>query len=360
MPRLRNFALVAGVAALTIYAMVVGQAILLPLVVSVAVWYLINVLAHSLRRVPLLRLPRRLCLAFAVILFLGLAWMVGDMVASNLGAIATALPAYESRLDAVVRSATGWFGLDEPLGLAEVIGGFDIKTLASRTAAALASVASNAGLVLIYVLFLLLEQGGFERKLAALFRNPEKEAEAKALLAKIGYDLQTYMRIKLLLSLLLALYGFLVLQVLAVDFAGFWAALIFLFNFIPTIGWIVSLTGPALFALLQFDDITPFLVVSLGIGVVQVAVNNFVEPALMGRSLNLSPFVIILSLVVFGTLWGLVGMVLSVPIMVAVLIVLAHFRKTRGLAVLMSANGEISDQEVDSPPATRRARQAET
>ena len=104
MPRLRNFALVAGVAALTIYAMVVGQAILLPLVVSVAVWYLINVLAHSLRRVPLLRLPRRLCLAFAVILFLGLAWMVGDMVASNLGAIATALPAYEPRLDAVVRS----------------------------------------------------------------------------------------------------------------------------------------------------------------------------------------------------------------------------------------------------------------
>jgi len=356
--KLRNFAVVAGVAALTIYAMVVGQAILLPLVVSVAVWYLINVLAASYRRLPFVSLPQRLCLPVAVITFLGLAWLAGGMVATNLADIADAMPRYEPQLDAVVRRAGAWLGMAEPPGLAELVGRFDVQTLARSTAAALAALASNTGLVLIYVLFLLLEQGGFQRKLSALFRNPAKEAEARAILAKIGNELQTYLRIKLLLSLLLAVYAFVILEVMEVEFAGFWAALIFLFNFIPTIGWIISLAGPAVFALLQFDDITPFLVVALGIGMVQVVANNFLEPALMGRSLNLSPFVIILSLVVFGTLWGLVGMVLSVPIMVAVMIVLAHFRKTRGLAILMSANGEISGQEVESPARERSSRAA--
>lgn len=67
MPKLRNFALVAGVAALVIYAMVVGQAILLPLVVSIAVWFLINVLAASFRRLPLVTLPHGLCLPAALV-----------------------------------------------------------------------------------------------------------------------------------------------------------------------------------------------------------------------------------------------------------------------------------------------------
>lgn len=355
MLKLRNFALVAGVTALVIYAMVVGQSVLLPLVVSVAVWYLINVLAAGFRRLPFIALPRRLCLPAALVTFLALAWLVGDMLATNLSAIAAAVPTYERRLDALVREVGAWIGLDEPPGLAELVGRFDVQTLARSTATAVAALASNAGLVLIYVLFLLLEQGGFNRKLAALFRNPGKEAEARAVLAKIGNDLQTYIRIKLLLSLVIAVYAFAVLQVVGVEFAGFWAALVFLFNFIPTIGWIVALIGPALFALLQFDEVTPFLIVALGLGLVQVVANNFLEPALMGRSLNLSPFVIILSLVVFGTLWGLVGMVLSVPIMVAVMIVLAHFRKTRGLAILMSANGEISGQEIEAPPARQAA-----
>lgn len=355
MPKLRNFALVAGVAALVIYAMVVGQAILLPLVVSIAVWFLINVLAASFRRLPLVTLPRGLCLPAALVTAAGLAWLIGDMLARNLTAIAAALPAYEARFDALLQDVGRGFGLEQPPALSDLVGRFDLQALARSTAGALASLASNAGLVLIYVLFLLLEQGGFNRKLAALFREPAKEAEARAVLIKIGNDLQTYIRIKLLLSLVLAVYAFAVLQIVGVEFAGFWSALIFLFNFIPTIGWIISLAGPALFALLQFDGFTPFLIVVLCIGLVQVLSNNFLEPALMGRSLNLSPFVIIVSLVVFGTLWGLVGMVLSVPIMVAVMIVLAHFRKTRGLAILMSANGEVSGQEIEARPRRRKA-----
>jgi predicted PurR-regulated permease PerM len=118
--------------------------------------------------------------------------------------------------------------------------------------------------------------------------------------------------------------------------------LLFLTYFIPTIGTPLAILGPALFALVQFETLTPFLIVVLGNLALQLVLANFIEPTMMGRSLNLSPFVSIVALVVFGAIWGLVGMVLCVPILVSIVIVLAHFERTRGLAILLSAKGEIS------------------
>jgi predicted PurR-regulated permease PerM len=76
-------------------------------------------------------------------------------------------------------------------------------------------------------------------------------------------------------------------------------------------------------------------------GITQISMANIVEPAILGRSLNLSPFVIILSLMVWGTIWGVIGMFLCVPIMVILMIVLANFEQTRPVAVLLSADGRI-------------------
>lgn len=344
MLRLRNFALVAGVAALMIYAMVVGRAILLPLVMAVVVWYLINVLATGYSRSFFGRLPRWACMPLAIATFLALTWIIAGMVTGNLARIAIALPAYEAKLDSLIAVLFDRFDLGPPHTVADLMGRLDVRVLAASTATALADMAGSAGLVLIYVLFLLLEQGGFDRKLSALFTDDRREREVRHLLSQIGTDIQTYLRIKVLLSLVIAMYGYAVLWALGVEFAPFWAALLFLFNFIPTVGWPMALAGPVVFALLQFDSVTPFLIVAFGIGVVQLVINNFVEPAMMGRSLNLSPFVIILALVVFGTLWGLVGMVLCVPFLVIVMIILAHFPRTRGFAVLLSANGEITEE----------------
>lgn len=346
MLRLRNFALVMGVMALTIYAMVVGRAILLPLVVAIVVWYLINVLANSFHRSIFIPLPRILCLPAAVVVFLALSWMLADMIGGNLAAIAETFPKYQARLDKLVGDWAAELGLGETRTLSELVGTLDVESIAKATAAAIAQLTSSAALVMVYVIFLLLEQGGFDRKLSALFTSSRREAEVRQILTKVAEDMQTYLRIKVLLALVVTAYGWVVLELVGVDFAAFWAALFFLFYFIPTIGAPISLVGPALFALMQFEAITPFLVVVLGIGLVQVGVSNFVEPAMMGRSLNLSPFVIILALVVFGTLWGLVGMVLCVPILVSLMILLAHFERTRGLAVLLSANGEIAGPKI--------------
>ena len=112
---------------------------------------------------------------------------------------------------------------------------------------------------------------------------------------------------------------------------------------VPAVGSILAIAAPSLLALVQFDSLTPFLTVLLVFGTIQVVMSNVVEPAMMGRSLNLSPLVVIVSLVVWGTMWGVVGMFLCVPIMVVLMIVFAHFETTRPVAVLLSSNGEIPE-----------------
>jgi len=347
MRRLLSFALVVGVAALTIYAMVVGRALLLPLVVAIVVWYLLRLLAGTFRKLPFVAIPPWLAMTASIVSFLLLTLAMAKMIGGNLASIAATYPTYEARLDDLVAGWAKQLGFDHAPTVGELFGKLDVESIAGATASAVAELASNAGLVTIYVIFLLMEQGGFNRKLTSFFANPAREQETRQILQRIDRDMQTYLRIKVLLALATAIFGWVVMAVVGLEFATFWAALFFLFYFIPTIGTPIALLGPALFSLMQFETLTPFLIVVGSNLLVQIAVANLLEPALMGRSLNLSPLVNILALVVFGTLWGLVGMVLCVPILVAIMIVLAHFERTRGWAVLLSADGEVTSQRTD-------------
>lgn len=98
---------------------------------------------------------------------------------------------------------------------------------------------------------------------------------------------------------------------------------------------------PALMAALQFGGVWPGVMTGLALSVPQVAIGNFIDPWLMGRSVNLSPFVILASLVVWSTIWGVSGAILSVPITAILVIVLSEFQGTRPIAVLLSLDGEV-------------------
>ncbi len=129
--------------------------------------------------------------------------------------------------------------------------------------------------------------------------------------------------------------------IIGVDFAFFWAFLIFLLNYIPTIGSLIATFFPATVALLQFGAYTEALLVLIIIGTIQVIVGNVIEPKIMGKSLNISSLVVLLALSFWGTIWGVVGMILSVPITVMLIIVLARFPGTRSVAILLSEDGKI-------------------
>jgi predicted PurR-regulated permease PerM len=126
-----------------------------------------------------------------------------------------------------------------------------------------------------------------------------------------------------------------------VDFAGVWGLLIFLLNFIPTVGSIIATIFPALIALAQSDGYTLFLLVLFGIGALQVCIGNILEPRLMGSSFNLSPIIILLNLALWGYIWGIIGMFLCVPFLIIVTIILSHFPQTRPIAVILSSDGRL-------------------
>ncbi|MBC6413034.1 MAG: AI-2E family transporter, partial [Hyphomonadaceae bacterium] len=102
---------------------------------------------------------------------------------------------------------------------------------------------------------------------------------------------------------------------------------------------------PVLFALVQFDSLRVFAVFTIALTLVQAVFNNFVQPRMMGDSMNMSALVVILSLTLWGALWGGVGMFLSAPLTVITMIILAQFPATRWISVLLSVDGYPDDEK---------------
>ena len=237
---------------------------------------------------------------------------------------------------------SGWFGIVEPPSIRDVFRQFDLASLITGFAETATRIASNAGVILIYVLFLLIEQRVFARKLSALLPDPDHEASARELLHRIQERIETYVWIKTLTSLLTGGISYVILVSVGVDYAAFWGLVIFMLNYIPTIGSLMGIVFPTLLTIIQFGSLTPFLIVFVLLAGTQVTIGNYVEPRLMGSSLNVSPLVVILSLALWGSIWGIAGMLLCVPFTVIAMIICAHFPQTRKVAQLLSQNGNIS------------------
>jgi predicted PurR-regulated permease PerM len=217
----------------------------------------------------------------------------------------------------------------------------DMGAMLSWLGGSVGSILSDFILIALYVAFLLVEQRFFPGKIARLASNEENAAKARLLMGAISKQVQTYMGIKTLVSLLTGFVSYIILRLVGVDFAAVWALLIFLLNYIPNIGSALGVIFPALLTLVQFETLTPFVIILIGLGAVQFIIGNVVEPAMMGSSLNLSSFVIILSLTFWGMIWGIPGMVLCVPITVIIAIICSHFERFHWIAVLLSTDGRV-------------------
>jgi predicted PurR-regulated permease PerM len=342
---LQRAALWAIVIAATMYLLVAGRGLLLPFVLGLTLWYMVDALADALElpRFGRLRLPRPLALLAAFLVTGGLVWVLGRTIGHNVSAVAAAAPAYEIRLQKLIDSGATMVGIEHAPTLGELFDRISLSDSLANIAAAAASIVSVAGIVLIYAGFLFVEQVHFRRKLAILLGGREHQARVRSALEQIDRDIRVYVRIKTTLATVTSALAYAVMAWVGVDFAGFWAVMVFFFYYIPTVGSILAIAAPALLTLVQFDHLTPFLIVLLVIGTIQIVTANVIEPAVMGRSLNLSPLVVIVSLMVWGNIWGVVGMFLCVPIMVVLLIVFAHFETTRPVAVLLSADGRIPE-----------------
>lgn len=327
------------------YVLVVGKTFLLPLAVALMIWYVINAMSRTYTKViPWVKEPNWLTMLMAIISIGLFIAFIADLVQNNVVNVQEAIPRYRDNFS----NLSGKLGALLPTQLMErlpkipeLLQGIEFAPLLTRFTDNVVAMISNITLVLIYVAFMLAEQGTFRKKIAEIFPDQSNRGSVMSILSHAQEDIQTYLWIKSLTSTITGLISYFVLKMVGVDFAAFWAFSIFMLNFIPTIGSIIATLFPAMLALIQFDTFSPFLVVLIGVGSIQVLVGNVLEPKLMGNSLNVSPFVVMMSLTLWGSIWGIAGMFLSVPITVMMLIVFAHFERTRYIAVLLSGDGSL-------------------
>jgi predicted PurR-regulated permease PerM len=340
---------------LVFYIIVAGQSLLVPLVMAFFFWYLIKILAAVFQK-PLLgkhRLNRLAAYALSFLSILGVSFFLVRIIRNNINKVIRAAPTYEANLNDVLNRAFIALKIQDPPNLDQLFSQLDLSALLSQLALTLANIIGNTGLVLAYLFFIFVEQRFFRQKMRALFPQEKQHRDMFELLARIDRDVRTYIGLKTLVSLLTAMLSFIVMWFVGLDFASFWALLIFLLNYIPNIGSLIATLLPSILALVQFPTLQPFAIVAGGVTAIQLTVANILEPRLMGQSLNLSPLVIILSLVLWGALWGIVGMFMCVPLTVIIMIILAQFKQTRPIAVLLSRDGRIRERiEADQPEHT--------
>lgn len=282
--------------------------------------------------------PKILALVLILVAILAVGSLLGALVGISLNRFLGSLPQYQERLSGQVAMVLAWLrerGVNLPeTELRDALHPGSVMRLAGTLLSALSGVLTDAFLILLTVVLMLLEAAEFPEKLKAAMKKPEGSLRT---IDRFSRSANRYVVIKTLLSAAVGLTVWLWLVILGVDYPVLWGILAFLLNYIPNIGAILAAAPAALLALVQLGVGSALLTV-LGFLVIHSVIGNIVEPKLMGRGLGLSALVVFLSLVFWGWVLGPVGMVLSVPITSLVKIGLESSEETRGLAIMLGSD----------------------
>jgi AI-2 transport protein TqsA len=320
-------------------ALKLSVAITLPLAFSYFLAVLVQPLQVWLRR----RLPRRLgWLAVPVTMLTIVATIVLAIAVLSLsfGPVISRGPSYAERFEDWFYGALGWarghgLQLPEPAEL----GGSSLGTIAGTLPAGLEMIGGILGaavLVFFFTLLMLIEADLWRRKAEAALDRPGRMREA---VAAIGYKVRWYLAIR---SFSGALSGTLVglwLWLVGVDFALLWGVMFFLFNYAPTVGSIVAGVLATVVAFLQLGPVWA-AVAAGGMIAIDQAIGNFLDPHLQGRTLDISPLVVLISVIFWGWIWGVPGMLLAVPMTATMITVCEQVPALEPIAILMSGGGE--------------------
>ena len=331
------------VVTLIILALIAGQSIFIPFIVSLLIWFVVKKTRNSLDKIEFIRryVPKWFKTFLASILVFSILMFVGRLLTSNIEQLALSSKSYISNAEIISARISELLrvNLDETIN--HFFENLDIESYLQPLFRSISGILGNMMMIVFYTIFLFIEEGLFNRKIQLIVGEGEKSEKFTKTLLKIDKMMSRYIILKSLINLLNASIAFIVLYFVGIDSPFFWAAIIFFFSFIPSIGPILGTLLPAIFSLIQFAEFVPFLIILIGIGSFQIAIGNYLEPRIMGNTLNISPLFGIFALAIWGSLWGITGMLLSVPITVALIIVMAQFPSTRKVAILLSEKGKL-------------------
>ena len=329
------------------WVLFIGRPVFVPMVFGVIVAYIIIGLSRGLRRVPTVGrwLPPWLCYIASIAAILGAITAGVVLVVNNIGRVVQLVPQYEQKLLQMIQrgaellrieTAPTWTALRD-----QVLEQISTQAIIGSTVVSVSAVVATLVVVLLYVTFLLVEKRVFPQKLQNLSDNPEDVLRVKQVLDSISTRVGQYLALKTLVSMILGAISWAIMAAFGVEFAGFWAVLITVLNYVPYIGSFLGVLFPVAWAIVQFGDIGTVITLLILLSSAQFVIGNFLDPWLLGNSLNLSPFVILASLTIWGALWGIPGAFLAVPITSVLAIILSEFTGTRPIAVLMSRGGDL-------------------
>ncbi|PLX41055.1 MAG: AI-2E family transporter, partial [Deltaproteobacteria bacterium] len=284
------------------FILIWGKGILLPLAVAIMLWYLLDALSDTIAGygARVVSLPKWVYTVLALVVSLGTASIIFDALTSSLSSVTEAAPLYQTNFTKLAEKGAAFLGLEATPTIKQLAGSLDMKSLVGSLAGLVTTLAGNIGIIIVYLLFILIEERTFEKKLTALFTSKEDRGRVKDIIEGIQSRIRTYVFIKTALSVLTGVISYVILLMVGVDYALFWAFLIFLLNYIPTIGSMVGVILPTLLTLVQFSSAGPFFIVLASLGTVQFLIGNILEPKLMGGTLNLSALVVLFSLALWG------------------------------------------------------------
>lgn len=331
------------IVSLTILALIYGQSLLVPFIFALLIWFVVKKVRNLVDKVHFIKkyIPSWIKTILASLLIFGLLFFVADVLIINIEYLADSYVTYAQNTEVIANKINETFKINVNEEVTNFVKEFDFTTYLKSLLNSLSEIVGNMVMIIFYAVFLFVEEGLFTHKVKLILHQRERFDNYKMIIQKIDCSMSSYISLKSLINLITATISYFILLFLGVDSPVFWAFLVFMFNFIPSVGPILGTILPALFSLIQFGEFVPFFIILFGIGTTGTLVGSLIEPKLMGNTLNISPLVAVIALAFWGSLWGIVGMLLSVPITVAMIIIFSQFPSTRPLAILMSERGRV-------------------
>jgi predicted PurR-regulated permease PerM len=261
--------------------------------------------------------------------------MIGGLVGSSLAHFSGSMPFYQQRIQEEVQTlreflANKGFTINDNTVL-EYVNLGAVMGLTASLLTGLTSTLSSMFLILLTVAFILLEVSSFPVKLRAILDDPKAEFSQ---FKKFIEDINHYMVIKTGVSVTTGILIGIWMYILGVDFPVLWGFLAFLLNYIPNLGVVIAAVPAVLLTLIQYGPGHAALAAG-GYIAVNFIIGTAVEPKIVGRGVGLSTLVVFLSLIFWGNLLGLIGMVLCIPFTMTLKFALENHEPTRWLAILL-------------------------
>ena len=335
-----------------IFCLWIGRSIFIPLLFATFLWYLLNALASYYRRImPCYKTDKGSCnlyllkfynwvsgtLAFATVA--GFIYLFATQIEPMLIELYNSTPVLQQKLLTFSHFLSQKIGIKIDINLIP-----NLPQIAGYIGSSLAGLATSTGMVLIYLIFMFVEQSSFGKKIDAMQLTRVKSKKLRYILSSIDENMKKYLFTKTFISAATAICAYICLKIIGLEYASVWAFIIFVLNYIPTIGSILACVTPIAFALISSDTWQLPVFTAISLIALEIIFGNILDPKLTGKNLNISTLAILINLVFWGMIWGPAGMFFSVPILVAIYITTAQFSSTRWIATLLSADGKIPDE----------------